>query len=73
MRNFIHRLGQKVIGTDFQFADTVRGIGELRHNDHRQMYQAGSGLHGLAHFEAVHISHQDIKQHDLREFRFDDF
>ena len=64
-RQFGDRLGQKIVGAGFQPAHLVGRLVERRDHHHRNVVGGGIAFQPPAHFEAVHVGHHDVEQHEV--------
>ena len=64
-RDFVDRLGEKIVGAGFKAAHPVRRLVERRHHHDRQMHRCGIGLEAAADLETVHARHHDVEQNDV--------
>jgi hypothetical protein len=69
----VDRFGDVVVGAGVQPFDLVFGRVERGLHDDRNERQRRIGLHTLRHFDAVHLGHHDVEQHEVGRRFFDLF
>jgi hypothetical protein len=61
----VDRLGEEVVGADFETADAVGRLIERGDHQHRNVLRLLAGLQAAANLEAIHFRHHDVEEDDV--------